>query len=153
MSDEHHNSVELFQFLNKHASNPDRPHDLYWGMAMMPLYVFGHCEKIIELGTEMKDTIPQLWSVRVAYCVHFYMALSYLTLHIEKNPTKIGLADGQMQTILKHKEVVDFARFACEANYAMWSLLLEALIFEVKKDYAAAIQAFEVSSIYIGERV
>lgn len=143
MSDERHNSTELFNFVNEYASSPDRPHDFYWGLAMMPLFVFGHREKIIELGNEMMKTVPQLWSARVAYCIHFYVALSYLALHVE-NP-ELGLADEQMENILKHKEIVDFARFSCDANYGMWSLLLEALISEARGDYVSAMQAFEVS--------
>lgn len=142
MSDEWHRSWELFSFLDKHASNVDRPRVFYWGLAMIPLFIFGHHRKIIEMGTQIMRSISKLWSVRVAYCIHFYVALSYLTLHVD-NP-HLEFFDGEMDIILNHKEAIDFARSACDVNYGMWALLLEALMCEMRKDYATAIQSFEV---------
>jgi hypothetical protein len=144
MDDEHHSTDEYIAFLNTNASNADRPRDIYWGLAMIPLFLYGHHMKVIETGMSMMDTIPRLWSARVGYVVYFYLALSLLTLHNDFPAG--GYMDGDnLKTVLKYKAEVDFARSACDANYGMWSLILEALISEVRNDHTSAIQAFEVS--------
>ena len=143
MSDEHHHTNEYIAFLDNNASNADRPRDIYWGLAMIPLFAYGHHTKAIQLGMQMMETMPRLWSARVSYVVYFYLALSLLTLHNEY-PAR-GYLDGSLHTVLKYKAEVDFARSACDANYGMWSLILEALICEVRNDHTSAIQSFEVS--------
>lgn len=145
MSDEQHCSHEYIAFLENNASNADRPRDIYWGLAMIPLFVYGHHAKTIELGIQMMETMPRLWSARVSYVVYFYLTLALLTLHHEYPAG--GYLDGNLKTVLKYKAEVDFARSACEANYGMWSLILEALISELRNDHTSAIQAFEVSWI------
>ena len=143
MADEHHKTNEFIAFLDCNASNADRPRDIYRGLTMIPLFVYGHHAKAIELGIQMMETIPRLWSARVSYIVYFYLALSLLTLNNEY-PTG-GYLQGNLKTVLKYKAEVDFARSACDANYGMWSLILEALVSEVRNDHTSAIQAFEVS--------
>lgn len=143
MNDENHNTAEYLEYLKMNASNPDRPRDIYNALAMIPLYLYGHHEKAIELAAQMDDSICRLWSSRISYLLYFYSALSHLTLHND-NPTKCYL-DGKLETVLKYKAEIDFAREACDANYGMWSLILEALIYEVQHDHASALQTFEVS--------
>ncbi|PYI15478.1 hypothetical protein BO99DRAFT_249898 [Aspergillus violaceofuscus CBS 115571] len=143
MSDEHHHTNEYIAFLDNNASNADRPRDIYWGLAMIPLFAYGHHTRAIEVGMQMMDTMPRLWSARVSYVVYFYLALSLLTLHNDY-PAR-GYLDGGLKTVLKYKAEVDFARSACDANYGMWSLILEALICEVRNDHTSAIQAFEAA--------
>ena len=57
------------------------PRDIYWGLAMIPLFIFGHHTRAIEVGTQLLITRHRLWSTRVAYVIHFYLAASLLTLH------------------------------------------------------------------------
>lgn len=46
MSDESLESPVFLMFLEKYASNPDHPCDLYRGLSMiLPLYLFGHHTK------------------------------------------------------------------------------------------------------------
>ncbi|PLN76279.1 hypothetical protein BDW42DRAFT_179039, partial [Aspergillus taichungensis] len=143
MSDEQHCSHEYIAFLENNASNADRPRDIYWGLAMIPLFVYGHHAKTIELGIQMMETMPRLWSARVSYVVYFYLTLALLTLHHEYPAG--GYLDGNLKTVLKYKAEVDFARSACDANYGMWSLILEAMISELRNDHTSAIQAFEAA--------
>lgn len=146
MADRHHKTNEFIAFLDSNAPNADRPRDIYWGLAMIPLFLYGHHAKAIELGIQMMETMPRLWSARVSYLVYFYLALSLLTLNNEY-PAGDYL-QGNLQLVLRYKAEVDFARSACDANYGMWSLILEALVFEVRNDYSSAIQAFEVSWVH-----
>ncbi|KAL4908014.1 hypothetical protein BDW74DRAFT_148417 [Aspergillus multicolor] len=143
LDDENHITTEYIDFLEKNASNPDRPRDIYNALSMIPLYLYGHHAKAIKLATEMDESISRLWSSRVSYVVYFYAALSHLTMHND-NPTRAYL-DGKLEIVLKYKAEIDFARRACDANYAMWSLILEALIYEVQDDHTSALQAFEAA--------
>jgi hypothetical protein len=121
----------------------DRPHDIYWSYAMIPLYVYGHYDKIIELGTSMMDSIERLWCMRASHLTYFILPLAILTKHID-NPNA-GSLESHMSLVLQCKEVIDFARKACDVNHAMWSLLIEALMHEHKKGFNSAVQAYEAA--------
>ncbi|KUL85270.1 hypothetical protein ZTR_07973 [Talaromyces verruculosus] len=142
MSDDNHESYEFVAFLESHASNPDCPRNIYHGLSMIPLYVFGHHLKAIEVGKSLLDTVPSLWSIRVRYAAIFYLALSLLTVKLQKTMED---AQEDLQTVLELKDEIDFARRACNANYGMWSLLLDALIYEVRSDTTSALQAYEAA--------
>jgi hypothetical protein len=143
LNDDGHITTEYIDFLEKNASNPDRPRDIYYALLMIPLYLYGHHEKAIKLATEMDESISRLWSSRVSYVVYFYAALSHLTMHND-NPTTAYL-DGKLDVVLKYKAEIDFARRACDANYGMWALILEALVYEVQDDHTSALQSFEAA--------
>jgi hypothetical protein len=109
---------------------------------MVPLYLYGHHERVVEVGTKMTATLDGLWSTRAATLTYFYLSLSTVTLYLE-NPNREGLGSS-LERVRKYKSEVDFKRRACDVNYGMWSLLLEALICEVTGDYQGTMQAFEV---------
>ncbi|KAJ5721793.1 uncharacterized protein N7483_009727 [Penicillium malachiteum] len=143
ISDDEHQTNSYMTFLDTHTSNPDRPRDLYLGLSMIPLFLFGHYHKAIEVGTQLLETSHRLWSVRVSYIIHFYLAVSLLTLHNDY-PAQ-GYLDGKMDMILKYKAEIEFARRCSDANYGMWYFILEALIAEVRNDHGATIQNFEAA--------
>jgi hypothetical protein len=142
MSDERHNTYEYLEFIDLNATNPDRPRDIYWGYAMIPLYLLGHQEKAIEVGTKIIGSLHGLWSFRVSYLVYFYVSLSILTIHLD-NPNR-GTVEHRLEDVLKYKAEIDFARSSCDVNYGMWSLLLEGLLCEVREDFRGAFVAYEV---------
>jgi hypothetical protein len=131
--------------IDLNATNPDRPRDMYWSYAMVPLYLFGHQEKAIEMGTKIMGSLHGLWSLRVSYSTYFYLSLSILTSHLD-NPSG-GSLESRLDDVLKYKAEIDFARSACDANYGMWSLLLEALLCEVRGDFHSAFLAYEVGDM------
>lgn len=143
LSDEEHETRQYIAFLEANASNVDRPRDIYFGLAMIPLSLFGHHKKAIQVGTKLLETTHRLWSVRVSYIVYFYLSLSLLSLHNDF-PSQ-GYLDGKMDMILEYKAEIEFARTCCDANYGMWALLLEAMVCEVRNDHSAATQAYEAA--------
>lgn len=143
LSDNEHRTSEYMAYLDANASNVDRPRDIYFGLAMMPLFLFGHHTKAIQVGTRLLETTHRLWSARVSYVVYFYLSLSLLTLHNDY-PAQ-GYIDDKMDTVLRYKAEIDFARSCSDANYGMWALLLEALIAEVRNDQSTAIQSYEAA--------
>ncbi|KAJ5141279.1 hypothetical protein N7526_002274 [Penicillium atrosanguineum] len=143
LSDEEHHTSTYMAYLNANASNVDRPRDIYYGLSMIPLFLYGHHTRAIQVGTSLLETTHKLWSVRVTYIIYFYLSVALLTLHND-NPAQ-GYLDGKMDTVLKYKAEIDFARSCSDANYGMWALLLDALISEVRNDHSSAIQAFEAA--------
>ncbi|CAG7992670.1 unnamed protein product [Penicillium olsonii] len=143
MSDAEHNTADFMTYLDAHSTNADRPRDIYWGLAMIPLFLFGHHTRAVEVGTQLLFTKHRLWSARVSYVIQFYLAASLLMLHND-NPAQ-GYLDGKMDTLKEYKTEIDIARSSSEANYGMWSFILEALISEVHNDHSAAIQGYEAA--------
>lgn len=115
---------------------------MYRSTLFIPLYLYGHYEKVVELGTKMTESMHGLWSLRLSTQVYFYLSLAMLSLHLE-NPNRPGL-ESSIKMVEKYKEEIDYMRKACDANYGMWSLLLEALLCEVRGDSSGAMLAFEV---------
>jgi tetratricopeptide (TPR) repeat protein len=143
MTDDQHSSVEYMEHIRQRSMRSDRPHDIYWSYGMIPLYVYGHYDKIIELGTGMMDSIERLWCLRASHITYFILPLAILTKYID-NPNA-GSLESHMTLVLQCKEVVDFVRKACDVNHAMWSLLIEALMHEHKKSFNSAVQAYEAA--------
>lgn len=143
MSDAEHNTSDFMTYLDAHSSNADRPRDIYWGLAMIPLFLFGHHTRAVEVGTQLLFTRHRLWSARVSYVIQFYLAASLLMLHND-NPSQ-GYLDGKMDTVMQYKAEIDCVRSASEANYGMWAFILEALIAEVRNDHSASIQGYEAA--------
>ncbi|CAG8100927.1 unnamed protein product [Penicillium salamii] len=143
MSDAEHNTSDFMTYLDAHSTNADRPRDIYWGLAMIPLFLFGHHTRAVEVGTQLLFTRHRLWSARVSYVIQFYLAASLLMLHND-SPAQ-GYLDGKMETLKQYKTEIDIARSSSEANYGMWSFILEALISEVHNDHSASIQGYEAA--------
>jgi hypothetical protein len=110
---------------------------------LVPLFVYGYHETVIEIGMMMTESLHKMWSLRSAIMTYFYLSLALLTRQLDNAAEPP--AEPVLQQVRKYKAEIDFARQACETNYAMWSLLLEALIAEVNDDFAGAVTAFEVS--------
>jgi hypothetical protein len=143
MDDDKHNSSEYMDHIRQFAMRSDRPQNMYWGIGMVALFVFGHYDKAIEVGMNMMNGgIERLWCQRVAHLAHFILALAILTRHLD-NPKNSNL-ESQMDVVMRCKKVIDFARTACDVNYAMWSMLIEALLYECKEDFSNAVNNIEV---------
>lgn len=146
-SDEHHDDQKFQAELEY-----DGVLYMYNAMLFVPLYAYGYHAKIVELGNKMVDSMHGLWSLRLGTQFYFYFALALLSLHLE-DPNRPDL-ESSLEAVEKYKKEIDYMRNNCDANYGMWSLLLEALLHEVKGNCTEAIQSFEVcfgsSAGYIG---
>ncbi|GBF62082.1 autoinducer 2 sensor kinase/phosphatase [Trichophyton mentagrophytes] len=122
---------------------PGKPHILvtYRSIILIPLYVFGHYARIVEMGAEMVGQLRGIFSSRLATQVYFYLSLATLSLHFE-DPLRPDLEEN-LKKVERYKEEIDYMRDACDANYGMWSLLVKALLSELKRDFQGALVAFE----------
>ncbi|KKZ67766.1 hypothetical protein EMCG_06532 [[Emmonsia] crescens] len=139
LSDEHHNSEKYIAThgLNSHTLN------MYRAMSLIPLYAYGYYEKVVEIATDMTKTLAGLWSLRAATHTYFYLSLSMLNLHLD-DPSRPGLEE-TIKKVTEYKKEIDFKARACDANYGMWSLILEGLICEASGKFQSALLAFEAA--------
>ena len=110
---------------------------------MLPLYLFGHYDAAIQTGNDTIQTIDGMWSCRNSRVTYFYLSLSIIA-NIRENPSRID-CDSLIEKVREYKAQIDVWQSHCNANYLMWSLMLEAEISELTCDYHDAIQAYEAA--------
>lgn len=154
MTDNDHNTEKYLGFLSVKAFNAVKPHDIYNSYSLIPLYLFGHYEAAIATGRALLVTAPDLWGVRNAPLTLFYLSLSLVANFREtlsENNQPASLPDIQQAKerlvgeVQQYKERVDALQTHCNANYKMWSLLIEGEISDLMGEYYAAIQAYEAA--------
>ncbi|KAH8695518.1 putative sensor histidine kinase/response regulator [Talaromyces proteolyticus] len=141
MTDSQHKTSEYMDHIFNHAMRIDRPYDIYWGHAMVALYVFGHYEKVIEVGMNMLESVSRLWSLRVAHLIYFYLALSIFTQHFENQNS--STLESHLDDVAVCKEKIEFAAKACEVNYKMWLSIIDALLYEYKGEFNHSVRSYE----------
>lgn len=143
MSDDTHNSNDYLHFISSHVSNADRPRCFYLSLLMIPLYYFGHYEKAIQTGDDLITSIHELWGVRNHPLALFYLSLSILAW-IRENPENVD-RDNLLERAKSYQAQVKSWQGECDVNYLMWSLMLDAEIYDIEENYHEAIQAYEAA--------
>lgn len=143
MSDDDHDTAQYLSLIVSRSSNPQLPRNLYNSLCLIPLYLYGHYEKAIQLGTETIATIGVLWSMRVNRLTLFYTALSFLA-YLREHPSDPD-RDAMLGKVREYKDGICQWQAENNANYMMWSLLIEAEMAEVEKRFGQAIQAYEAA--------
>ncbi|CAF9914274.1 MAG: hypothetical protein ALECFALPRED_009513 [Alectoria fallacina] len=143
MSDEGHSTADYMELIDARSSDVERPRDIYNSLRMIPLYLYGHYQKAIQLSTEIATSIHQLWSMRISRLTMFYASLCLLAQLREGNN------DQNRDTILikvrQYKARIAQWQIECNANYLMWELLIEAELAEIEGRYGDAIRAYEAA--------
>ena len=124
-------------------ANDLRPRDFYNSLHIIPLYLFGHYDKAIEIGNQVVRTINELWSFRNSRLSLFYLSLSILA-KVKEDPSGPG-CDVLLGEAKKHKDSIMEWQTECNVNYLMWSHLITAEISELVGDYHNAIQSYEAA--------
>ncbi|KAL8762589.1 MAG: hypothetical protein Q9184_001443 [Pyrenodesmia sp. 2 TL-2023] len=142
-SDREHDSENYLRYVDIHASNPERPRDVYHSMMMIPLYLFGYYDKAIEIGSATAASIHQLWSVRNSRLNLFYLSLS-LIAKIRDRPSEGEQANVRSQ-VQEYKAQIDAWQTESSVNYLMWSLLIEAELADLTGEYDTASLCYEAA--------
>ncbi|KAL8906916.1 MAG: hypothetical protein Q9207_001724 [Kuettlingeria erythrocarpa] len=142
-SDPEHDSDSYLQYVVIHASNPERPRDVYRSMMMIPLYLFGYYDKAIEIGTATAASIYQLWSIRNNRLNLFYLSMALMS------KIRDGAARDEQANIVsqvqEYKAQIDAWQTESSVNYLMWSLLIEAELADLAGAYDTACQCYEAA--------
>lgn len=125
------------------CANTSRPRDLYNSLHIIPLYLFGHYDKAIEIGNQVTSTISELWSFRNSRLTLFYLSLSVLA-KVKEDPSgpERNISLGKVR---EYKDMILMWQAECNVNYLMWSHLITAETFELMGDYHNAIQSYEAA--------
>lgn len=143
MADERHNSQYHLQDIENRSSNAEHPSDVYNSLHMIPLYLFGHYKKAIEVGTTLLGNLHELWTMRNGRMTLFYLSLSVIAeLRESANSDD---KETLLETVKSYTRQIEQWQVVCDANYAMWSLLLTAEVMELEGNMHGSIQAYEVA--------
>ena len=143
MSDEEHSTADYMELIHARSSNVERPQNIYNSLQMIPLYLYGHYQKGIQISNEIVTSIHQLWSMRISRLTLFYASLCLLARFREGNSDQDR--DAILLKVRKYKAYIAQWEIECNANYFMWELLIEAELAEIEGHYGAAIQAYEAA--------
>ena len=141
MSDDEHDAAVYIDAITSRSTHPEIPKNIYNSLRLIPLYLYGHYEKASQVGIETLANIDALWSMRFIRLAHFYTSLSLLAAVREGSST--ADQDDQLAKVRKYQSHIVEWQAECDANYLMWSLLIEAGLAEIEDRYGDAIQALE----------
>ena len=143
MSDDEHSTADYMDLIDLRSSNVKTPRDIYNSLQMIPLYLYGHYRKAVQLSDEIAANIHPLWSMRISRLTMFYASLSLLA------QVRDGSTDQDRGTALtkvrEYKACIAQWQIECNANYLMWELLIQAELAEVEGQYGEAIRAYEAA--------
>ena len=120
-----------------------RPQDIYNSLHIVPLYLFGHYDKAIEIGNQVTLTIDELWSFRNSRLTLFYLSLSLLA-KVKEDPSGPE-RESLLGKVREYKDKILMWQAECGVNYLMWSHLITAETSELMGDYHNAIQSYEAA--------
>ncbi|KAK4143012.1 uncharacterized protein C8A04DRAFT_37883 [Dichotomopilus funicola] len=168
MSDEHHDTATYKQWLTTNTNNGGRSRLIYETMEMVPLFLFGHYDRAIEIGRACEADVALLWSARNGrLAMLFYgLALAGSVLRRQSDPSRVGQLPHQadrdeadqalvsatvakvaaLSQRIKDWEVVD------NVNYLAWSRLLDASGAEMLGHHGTAIRLYEEALDHAAEQ-
>ena len=141
-SDEEHDTRDYLAWMSSQMMDDARPRYLYLSVMMLPLYLFGHYDKAIEIGGEVLTSSEILWTKRNSRLALFYMTLAMLAKVRELSALSQDTTP-LLERITGYSEMIVSWEVQCEVNYSVWSALVQAEVCEVTCRYDRAIQHYE----------
>ncbi|GAB1313271.1 Chk1 protein kinase [Madurella fahalii] len=151
MSDEHHDSVTYKGWLATNTNNGGRSLLLYETMEIVPLFLYGHYERAVEVGKACQERAHLLWSARnTRLAMLFYgLALAGMVLRQQQDPLSPGeealkcqVDETVRQVEELNKKIKDWQQVD-NVNYLTWSKLLDAQVSEMLGNHGTAIRQYE----------
>ncbi|KAI9696079.1 MAG: hypothetical protein M1836_005910 [Candelina mexicana] len=142
LADEDHSSMQYIEYILAKTASPERTLDIYNSLALVPLFLYGHIDKTVDVGTRCINSI-QLSSMRTERLLLFYLSLA-LVAQLRNKPLSID-KQKTLDRVQGYKTKIEEWQKVNDVNYAMWSLLVHAELCELTYDYSEAIQAYETA--------
>ncbi|CAK7568192.1 MAG: Chk1 protein kinase [Sporothrix epigloea] len=154
LNDEQHNSAKYKEWLKSRAKDSKRSVLIYETIEVVPLYLYGHYDRVIELSERCIAAGYMLVSSRNTRLVMLFygLALAGLELRQETLPQVNGVESrtqraGRLEaTVTKIKELSKSIRDWTQVsgiNYFSWHTLLDAQVSELERDCGRAICQYE----------
>ncbi len=142
LADEDHSSMQYIEYILAKTPNAERTLDIYNSLAILPLFLYGHIDKTVNVGTRCINSV-QLSSMRTERLLLFYLSLA-LIAQLRNKPLEIN-KQKILDEVRGYKSKIEEWQQVNDVNYAMWSLLIHAEVSEMTCDYSEAIQAYEAA--------
>ncbi|EAA26684.2 hypothetical protein GE21DRAFT_3187 [Neurospora crassa] len=152
MSDEQHKASTYKSWLTAKASG-DRTLMFYESIEIIPLFLYGHYERAIEIGEVCCKNSKMIWSARNTKLAQWFYALSLaaVILREQQDPRRMAEDEEKFQSRVEETiEKIDELNKGLKdwqavnnVNYLAWSKLLDAQIAEIRGQYGDAIQQYE----------
>jgi len=170
MSDEQHNALHYKAWLKTSLRSFERPLLFYEGLEMVPLVLYGHFPRAIEIGNAWLDKIDLVWSARNTRQIMLFHGLALCGLMwsklenplrairadqtspsrrnpaISRQPSEIELREETANVVKQVKYLkrkIEDWQTVNEVNYLAWSKLLAAQISELENDHGKALTYYE----------
>jgi signal transduction histidine kinase/predicted ATPase/CheY-like chemotaxis protein/serine/threonine protein kinase len=172
MSDEQHNALHYKSWLRTSLKAFERPLLFYEGLEMIPLVLYGHFPRAIEIGNAWLDKVDLVWSARntrqlmlfhgLALCGLMWSKLedplralrasqaspSRRSSAVDRQPSEDELRK-ETTSVVKQvkylKRKIEDWQTVNDVNYLAWSKLLAAQISELENDHGKALTYYEES--------
>ncbi|KAH6850939.1 hypothetical protein B0I37DRAFT_125124 [Chaetomium sp. MPI-CAGE-AT-0009] len=151
MSDEHHDAITYKNWLIANTNNGGRSLLIYETMEIVPLFLYGHYDRAIELGKACQERAHLLWSARNTRLAMLFYGLALAGAVLRRlgdplSPGAEGLKDYVNEGVRKveklNRRVKDW-QVVDNVHYLAWSKLLDASISEMLGNHGIAIRQYE----------
>lgn len=150
LSDSQHDSESYKSWLSSLMNHSDRSTLLYESLELVPLYLYGHYDRAIQLGNRCLDKLGMMWSARNSRLVLLFHGLSLsgkLLREMQDPVTPIQDAQARIDEVIEklqgYVKLIDDWNSASDINYLCWSRLLKAQTSELSKDHGSAVECYE----------
>ncbi|KAK3314985.1 hypothetical protein B0H66DRAFT_452847, partial [Apodospora peruviana] len=150
LSDEQHNAQTYKSWLATNTNNDGRSLMFYQTLEMVPLFLYGHYERAVEIGKSCYENLPLIWSARNGRLAMLFYGLSLAGVILRQQQDPRPVTDGSKpeveETVGKieelNKKIKDW-QVINNVNYLTWSKLLDAQVSEMRGLHGTAIQQYE----------
>ncbi|KAM7208650.1 Two-component system protein A [Naviculisporaceae sp. PSN 640] len=150
LSDDQHDALKYKAWLASNTNNGGRSLIFYQTLEMIPLFLYGHYERAIEVGKNCSDNNDLIWSSRNSRLAMLFYGLSLagVVLRQQQDPRgpadkhEIRLEETVQQIEELNRKIKDWQAIN-NVNYLSWSKLLDAQVSEMRGYHGIAIQQYE----------
>ncbi|KAK4189996.1 Two-component system protein A [Podospora australis] len=151
MSDDQHDAATYKNWLTSHTNNGGRSQLLYETIEIVPLVLYGHYERAIEVGRVCLENAHILMSARNTRLAMFFygLALAGTILRQQQDPRPEENGDLKSRVDETVRRVEELNRkikdwqAVNDVNYLAWSKILDAQISEMQGNHGTALRQYE----------
>ncbi|KAM0561699.1 hypothetical protein ACHAPJ_002868 [Fusarium lateritium] len=150
MNDETHTAETYKKWLVSCSSKSNRSVTFYESFEIIPLFLYGHYERAVEIGSHAVDSLNMLWSAHNSRLILLFYGLArsgYLLqkLQLPCSPTEnfSSLVEEVVKELRRYVKMMDEWCTITDINYLSWIKFLQAQIEELSGNHGAAIQHYE----------
>lgn len=154
-----HNSAAYKAWMNVNAKNGQRSATWYETLEIIPLFLFGHYDKAVQMGKRCVANEQLIWSARNTRSAMLFYGLSLAAVIFRKleDPRNQDTdIDEEIKATIETLQLLKRKMFDWEVvspvNYLPWSVFLLAQIYELQREHGAAVRAYEEALDHVSEQ-